>query len=200
MIPSLRPVSSERDPSFFLFPLPLLPTLVDGDSEEIVETVGLCVDPPTVSTELAHDSRVNDIMSKDSWNIHRLGWMSDTGSSVIGLRAINRGSSSLIGFTILDLLRNLSITRCNHVWSTDIRMTRGFMCRVTIVDWHSRYVLAWHGLTVIQHPGWALLPSGSSASFATKPARELQHRPRCSVHYRGVGLHLGDSRGSHQHG
>ena len=44
------------------------------------------------------------------------------------------------------LLRNLAITRPNQVWSTDItyiRMMRGFMYLVAIMDWHSRYVLAW---------------------------------------------------------
>ena len=44
------------------------------------------------------------------------------------------------------LLRNLPITRCNQVWSCDItyiRMARGFMYLVAILDWFSRYVLAW---------------------------------------------------------
>jgi putative transposase len=44
------------------------------------------------------------------------------------------------------LLRNLPITRCNQVWSSDvtyIRMASGFMYLVAILDWFSRYVLAW---------------------------------------------------------
>jgi len=44
------------------------------------------------------------------------------------------------------LLRNLAITRPNQVWSTDItyiRMLRGFMYLVAIIDWYSRYVVAW---------------------------------------------------------
>jgi putative transposase len=44
------------------------------------------------------------------------------------------------------LLRNLSITRPNQVWSADItyiRMQRGFMYLVAIIDWYSRYVVAW---------------------------------------------------------
>lgn len=44
------------------------------------------------------------------------------------------------------LLRNLSITRPNQVWSSDItyiRMLHGFMYLVAVIDWHSRYVLAW---------------------------------------------------------
>lgn len=44
------------------------------------------------------------------------------------------------------LLRNLAITRPNQVWATDITyvpMERGFLYRVAIMDWHSRYVLSW---------------------------------------------------------
>jgi len=44
------------------------------------------------------------------------------------------------------LLRNVEITRCNHVWSTDItyiRMKNGFLYLVCVIDWYSRYVLSW---------------------------------------------------------
>jgi putative transposase len=44
------------------------------------------------------------------------------------------------------LLRGLSIERVNQVWSTDItyiRLQRGFLYLVAIIDWFSRYVLAW---------------------------------------------------------
>ena len=44
------------------------------------------------------------------------------------------------------LLRGLSIDRVNQVWSTDItyiRLQRGFLYLVAIMDWYSRYVLAW---------------------------------------------------------
>lgn len=44
------------------------------------------------------------------------------------------------------LLRGLSIERVNQVWSTDItyiRLQRGFLYLVAIMDWYSRYVLAW---------------------------------------------------------
>ncbi len=44
------------------------------------------------------------------------------------------------------LLRNLEIVRPNQVWSTDItyiRMKNGFMYLTAIIDWYSRYVLAW---------------------------------------------------------
>ncbi len=44
------------------------------------------------------------------------------------------------------LLRNLDITRPNHVWCTDITyipVRRGFLYLVAIMDWASRKVLAW---------------------------------------------------------
>jgi putative transposase len=44
------------------------------------------------------------------------------------------------------LLRNLAITQVNQVWSTDITyipVHRGFMYLVAVMDWFSRYVLAW---------------------------------------------------------
>lgn len=44
------------------------------------------------------------------------------------------------------LLRNLPITAVNQVWSTDItyiRLARGFIYLVAVIDWFSRYVLSW---------------------------------------------------------
>lgn len=44
------------------------------------------------------------------------------------------------------LLRNLSITKPNQVWCTDITyipIKRGFLYLVAIMDWHSRKVLSW---------------------------------------------------------
>lgn len=44
------------------------------------------------------------------------------------------------------LLRDLEIIRNNQVWSTDItyiRLKRGFIYLVAIIDWFSRYVLDW---------------------------------------------------------
>jgi len=68
----------------------------------------------------------------------------------MGLQAIypkRRTSIAAKGHKVYPyLLRNLAITRPNQVWSTDItyiRMLRGFMYLVAIMDWHSRYVLAW---------------------------------------------------------
>jgi putative transposase len=44
------------------------------------------------------------------------------------------------------LLRDVAITQPNQVWSADITyipMARGFLYLVAIMDWYSRYVLAW---------------------------------------------------------
>jgi putative transposase len=44
------------------------------------------------------------------------------------------------------LLRGLEINRVNQVWAADITyipMARGFLYLVAIMDWYSRYVLAW---------------------------------------------------------
>jgi len=44
------------------------------------------------------------------------------------------------------LLRGLSITRPNQVWSTDItyiKLEHGFCYLTAIIDWHSRYVVSW---------------------------------------------------------
>ena len=44
------------------------------------------------------------------------------------------------------LLRGVMVTHPNHVWSTDItyiRLARGFVYLVAVIDWYSRKVLAW---------------------------------------------------------
>ena len=44
------------------------------------------------------------------------------------------------------LLRGMSIERCNQVWSCDItymRLARGFIYLLAVMDWFSRYVLSW---------------------------------------------------------
>jgi putative transposase len=68
----------------------------------------------------------------------------------LGLQAIYpRPKTSLTGkeHTIYPyLLRGLEIVRPNQVWSADITyvpMHQGFMYLVAIMDWFSRYVLAW---------------------------------------------------------
>jgi putative transposase len=50
------------------------------------------------------------------------------------------------------LLRGVSIDRIDHVWSSDItyiRLARGFVYLVAVIDWFSRYVLAWELSTTL---------------------------------------------------
>ncbi|RVU80965.1 IS3 family transposase [Leucothrix sargassi] len=51
------------------------------------------------------------------------------------------------------LLRNVPITRCNQVWSTDItyiRLSKGFVYLMAVIDWYSRYVLGWSLSTTLE--------------------------------------------------
>jgi len=44
------------------------------------------------------------------------------------------------------LLKNMKIEKVNQVWSTDItyiKMSKGFVYLIAIIDWYSRYVIAW---------------------------------------------------------
>jgi putative transposase len=68
----------------------------------------------------------------------------------LGLQAIYpKPRTSLPGETMARypyLLRGLSIERCNQVWSCDItyiRLQRGFIYLMAVIDWFSRYVLSW---------------------------------------------------------
>jgi len=69
---------------------------------------------------------------------------------MMGLQAIYpkpRTSKASRGHKVYPyLLRKRRITRPNQVWSADITyipMLRGFMYLVAVIDWYSRYVLAW---------------------------------------------------------
>jgi putative transposase len=56
------------------------------------------------------------------------------------------------------LLRNLEIGRPNQVWCADITyipMAKGFVYLVAIMDWHSRYVLAWR-LSITMETGFCV--------------------------------------------
>jgi putative transposase len=88
-------------------------------------------------------------------------WLNDEGHAAnhkrvarlmqrMGLQAITPGphtSQPAPGHTIYPyLLRGVAIERVNQVWSTDITyipMRHGFMYLVAVMEWFSRYVLAW---------------------------------------------------------
>ena len=96
------------------------------------------------------------------YGIRRMGWwLGEQGYAVnakrvrrlmrqMGLEAIYpkpRLSDPGLGHKIYPyLLRSLKIDRPDHVWSGDItyiRLRQGFVYLVAIMDWFSRYVLAW---------------------------------------------------------
>jgi putative transposase len=69
---------------------------------------------------------------------------------IMGLEAIYPKKKTTIGASghkvYPYLLRNITVSRVNQVWSTDITyipMRKGFMYLVAIMDWYSRHVLTW---------------------------------------------------------
>ena len=98
------------------------------------------------------------------------------------------------------LLRGLEINRVNQVWATDITyipMARGFLYLVAIMDWHSRYVLAWRLSNTLEVE---LLCCGSGRGLEQGSATDLQHRPGQPVHQRGLHQHAAGARRSSEHG
>ena len=84
------------------------------------------------------------------------------------------------------MLRGLEINRVNQVWATDIAyipMARGFLYLVAIMDWHSRYVLAWrlsNTLEVLRpERGSGLIWPSTTKNGPIKPWA-IGHRVRCS--------------------
>jgi putative transposase len=68
------------------------------------------------------------------------------------------------------LLRDVEIMKCNQVWSADItyiRLARGFIYLVAIIDWFSRYVLKWDISTTLE-AGFCI-ETLESAVRVTKP-------------------------------
>lgn len=70
------------------------------------------------------------------------------------------------------LLRGLPIDRCDQVWSTDItyvRLSRGFVYLMAVIDWYSRYVL-----------GWALSAT-LEADFCIKAVGNILEARQCEI-------------------
>ena len=94
------------------------------------------------------------------------------------------------------LLREVNIQRPNQVWSTDItyiRLRGGFVYLAAVIDWFSRYVLAWELSTTLEVGfvwRWSsgrCEPSGRRSSTRTRgcsspvrPSRRRCWRPRCN--------------------
>ena len=70
------------------------------------------------------------------------------------------------------LLKGLEITRCDQVWSTDItyvRLQKGFVYLVAIIDWYSRYVLNWRISTTLE------------ADFCIETLEEVLANRQCEI-------------------
>jgi putative transposase len=84
------------------------------------------------------------------------------------------------------LLKGVSITRANQVWSADItyiRMARGFVYLVAIIDWWSRYVLSWRISTTLE-PDFCV-GGGFERCAKDSDARYFQYRPGQPVYRQG---------------
>ena len=95
---------------------------------------------------------------------------------VMGLRAIYRRprtSRPAPGVRVYPyLLGKAEITRPNQAWAADITylpMARGFLYLVAVMDWHSRYVVAWR------------LSNTLEASFCAEALSEALERGRPEV-------------------
>lgn len=70
------------------------------------------------------------------------------------------------------LLRDVEIERCDQVWSTDItyiRLEKGFVYLMAIIDWYSRYVLNWALSTTLE------------ADFCIEALSEILVQGRCEI-------------------
>ncbi len=70
------------------------------------------------------------------------------------------------------LLRGLSIDHCDQVWSTDItyiRLSRGFVYLMAVIDWYSRRVLGWALSTTLE------------AEFCIEAVATLLQHSQCEI-------------------
>ena len=82
------------------------------------------------------------------------------------------------------LLRGLAIERPNHVWCADITyipVQRGFLYLVAIMDWASRYVLAWR-LSNTLDASFCTDTLDEALTRSIRQAGDLQYRSRQPVH------------------
>ena len=101
------------------------------------------------------------------------------------------------------LLNKMVIDYPDQVWCADItyiRMAHGFVYLVAIMDWYSRFVLAWDISTSINQPGYDLLPGGSGSSLGDLQTENFQYGSGQSVYQSRVYWPPGTTRHPHQHG
>ena len=95
------------------------------------------------------------------------------------------------------LLRGLGV---NQVWATDITyipMARGFLYLVAIMDWHSRYVLAWRLSNTLEVD---FCVAALEEALSKGRPQIVQHRPGQPVHQRDLHQHAAGARRSSEHG
>ena len=102
------------------------------------------------------------------------------------------------------LLRGMAIDRPNQVWSTDItyiRLARGFVYLVAVIDWYSRKVLAWRvsntldGGFCVDCLGQALQAYGNPAIFNSDQGSQFTAAAFTEV-LKGLGIDISmDGRG-----
>ena len=83
------------------------------------------------------------------------------------------------------LLRNMAITKCNQVWSTDItyvRLRKGFVYLMAIIDWYSRYVINWKLSTTLE------------ADFCIEALKESLEYENCEIFNTDQGSQFTTSR------
>ena len=98
------------------------------------------------------------------------------------------------------LLNGVSVTRINQVWSTDItyvRMARGFVYLVAVMDWYSRYVLSW-ALSVTMEMDFC--PAALKQALRRGRPEIFNSDQGSAVHQPKVHRRVGGPWGRHQHG
>ena len=99
------------------------------------------------------------------------------------------------------LLTGVSVERANQVWATDIcslPMAKGFRYLVAVMDWLSRRVLSWRVSNTLDRE--FCVEALEEGAGSLRGAGDLQHRPRRTVHLRGVHRRTQGARGGDQHG
>ena len=76
------------------------------------------------------------------------------------------------------LLRNVEITRSNHIWAADITclpMHRGFVYLCAVMDWASRRVLAWRLANTVTTDFWTEAVQESMTNYGA-PIKDTSSR------------------------
>jgi putative transposase len=104
------------------------------------------------------------------------------------------------------LLKRLAVIRPNQVWAADItyiRLARGWCYLVAILDWYSRYVLAWR-LSATMESGFCVEALGEALTHGTPDIHNTDQGTQFTasafvdvLNQNGVAISM-DGRGSYQ--